>query len=320
MPTALGVGYPVSAGQPNLSGVTVPVIWGKRFLEFFYQHTFLNEITDNQYASELKGFGDRFIIPGLPEDVVIGNYIDGQDLVISPVALTFKELFINLGTYFAFSITDVQKKQSGWRWDGAFAEHMAKKMKIFIEKSYINTNYATGDAYNMGTAAGAVTGMLNFGASGSPRGIGPTGVVQLFTDMHQALEENNVPEEDIYVLCPPWLVNVLKNSTLKFAYATGDKTSPLRNGLVGEVDGFKIFNTNLITPISDTYNAAAHNCYNVMFGIKKAVSFITQMTETETKRNPYAPADIVSGIQIYGYKTFLPKGLGNAYITYDSTL
>jgi len=317
--TAIGSGaYPIAANLNNNSGTLFGPIWAKQFARYFYPNTLLTEITSNEYASELKNFGDRYVLPILPDDVIIGNYVDGQAFNFTAPTFTAQEMFINQGTYFAFPITDLQKKQTGWAFNAAFAEHIAKKMKIYIESNYLNTNYSTADAFNQGATAGAKTGTINLGVSGTPIALstGTTSgrtfnVIDFITNIHQVLQENNVPEEDPYLVLPPWAINLIKRSELKFAYETGDKTSPIRTGLVGVVDGIKIFASNLLTPVTD----GSYTAYHTMFGVKSAVSFITQMTQNTEKVDPYGPWTNVSGLQIYGYKTFLPRGLGTAYIS-----
>ena len=317
--TALGSGaYPISANLNNNSGTLFGPIWAKRFARYFYPNTLLSEITSNEYASELKNYGDRYILPTLPDDINVNNYVDGQPFVFTAPSFNAQEMFINQGVYFAFPITDLQKKQTGWAYNAAFAEHCAKKMKIAVEKLYLATNYSSADSFNQGATAGAVTQSINLGATGTPI-IMTTGttsgttinVVDFITNIHQTLQENNVPEEDPYWVVPPWLGQLMKRSELKFAYETGDKTSPVRTGLIGQIDGIKIFVSNLISPVADS----GHSAYHTMFGVKSAVSFITQMTQNTEKVDPYAPQTLVSGLQIYGYKTFLPRGLGHAYVT-----
>ena len=317
--TPLGQGgYPISANLNNNSGTLFGPIWAKRFARYFYANTLLSEITSNEYASELKNFGDRYVLPTLPDDVVIGNYVDGQPFNFTAPSFNAQEMFINKGVYFAFPITDLQKKQTGWAFNAPFAEHMSKKEKIYVETEYLNTNYSTADSFNQGATAGAKTQSINLGVSGTTILLttGTTSgttinAIDLITNVHQVLQENNVPEEDPYIVLPPWAGNTIKRSELKFAYETGDKTSPIRTGLIGSVDGIKVFVSNLITPVAD---GSGVNAYHVMFGVKSAVSFITQMTQNTEKVDPYAPQTLVSGLQIYGYKTFLPRGLGHAYI------
>ena len=315
-PLASG-GYPISASLNNNSGTLFGPIWGKIFARYFYPNTLLTEITSNEYASELKSYGSRYVLPTLPTDINIGDYVDGQPYVFSQPTFTAQEMFINQGKYFAFKLTKLQKKQCGWAFDAKFAEHCAKMMRIAIEKLYLSTNYSSADSFNQGASAGAVTQSINLGASTSPV-IMTTGttsgstinVVDFITNIHQVLQENNVPEEDPYWVVPPWLGQLMKRSELKLAYETGDKTSPVRTGLIGSVDGIKIFVSNLLAPTTDT----GHSCYHTMFGVKSAVSFITQMTDNSEKEDPYGPSFNISGLQIYGYKTFLPRGLGTAYV------
>ena len=42
------------------------------------------------------------------------------------------------------------------------------------------------------------------------------------------------------------MISLLKQSELRQAYLTGDGTSPLRNGQVGRVDRFTVYQSNLL--------------------------------------------------------------------------
>jgi hypothetical protein len=99
---------------------------------------------------------------------------------------------------------------------------------------------------------------------------------------------------------------MLKQSELRQAYLTGDATSPLRNGLVGMVDRFKVFQSNMVyTPGSGADSGYTH----VLAGHPKAISFASQFTNTETVRMESTFGDQVRGLKVFGSKVITPDAL-----------
>ena len=54
--------------------------------------------------------------------------------------------------------------------------------------------------------------------------------------------------------------------------------------------------------------------YYVMFGNKDAVSFANQMTNVDKLKSELTFAQIVRGLNVYGYKVVNSQGLGYLYV------
>ena len=84
-------------------------------------------------------------------------------------------------------------------------------------------------------------------------------ILEKTLDMSKALDELNIPEEGRFIVLSPEFVSLLKQSELRQAYLTGDATSPLRNGQVGMIDRFTVYQSNLLlTPASGTDSGYTH--------------------------------------------------------------
>jgi hypothetical protein len=124
--------------------------------------------------------------------------------------------------------------------------------------------------------------------------------------LSKTLDELNIPEEGRFIVLSPEFISMLKQSELRQAYLTGDATSPLRNGLVGMVDRFKVFQSNMVyTPASGADAGYTH----VLAGHPKALSFASQFTNTETVRMESTFGDQVRGLKVYGSKVITPNAL-----------
>ena len=109
---------------------------------------------------------------------------------------------------------------------------------------------------------------------------------------------------------PFWATTLLKLSDIRQVDITGDTTSPLRNGMVGMIDRFTIYNSNLLPINSSTGDWRSV----ILAGHRYATTFATQLTKTETIRSERTFGDLIRGLVVYGYKVIKPEALAVAYI------
>jgi len=104
----------------------------------------------------------------------------------------------------------------------------------------------------------------------------------------------------------PTFVSLLKQTELRQANLTGDATSPLRNGNVGMVDRFTIYQSNMLfTATSGTDNGYTH----ILAGHPKALCFASQFTNTETVRLESTFGSAVRGLKVFGSKIVVPDAM-----------
>ena len=104
------------------------------------------------------------------------------------------------------------------------------------------------NAANQGTAAGAISGNINLGVTGTPvatvgrnPSTGQVEIIDILLRIGQALDEQNIPESGRWVVMPTWATFQLKRSELREVFISGDQVSILRNGKFGQVDRFTIY-------------------------------------------------------------------------------
>jgi len=104
----------------------------------------------------------------------------------------------------------------------------------------------------------------------------------------------------------------LKTSDLKDASLTGDGTSTLRNGRIGRIDKFEVFESNNLSYANDgTYGG---NCWHVLAGHNSGITFATQLVENEMLPNPNDFGKLIRGLQVFGYKVIKPESLIDFYV------
>jgi hypothetical protein len=303
--------FPTVAGHPDYSSTGVnqfiPQIWSGKIQKKFYDYTVLTQITNTDYEGEIKNQGDTVIIRTIPS-ITISDYVVGQKLDYERPASPSLTMTIDKGKYWAIELDDVMKVQSDIQLMNKWSDDAAMQLKIAIETAFFAAIYTGVHASNTGATAGVKSSAFNLGAAGAAVQITKVNVLDYIVDCGSVLDEQNVPETGRWMVIPVWMANLIKKSDLKDASMTGDAKSPIRNGLLGMIDRFTLYNSNLLYHATDT-----HDCYNVLFGTKDAVTFATQLTETENIRSQDTFADRVRGLSVYGYKTIKSEAFGRLY-------
>ena len=263
----------------------IPEVFSKLLQAKFYKKSILPEISNTDYEGEISGQGDKVVIRTVPA-VTINNYagtITTQELTTAKV-----EMLIDKAKYYSFKVSDVLAAQADINLLEGASTDAAEGMRIAVETEVL---------------AGAITGATTIGSQTT---ITAANILTNILTMSKQLDELNIPEEGRFIVLSPEFISLLKQSELRQAYLTGDSTSPLRNGLVGMVDRFKVFQSNMVyTAASGADSGYTH----VLAGHPKALSFASQFTNTETVRMESTFGDQVRGLKVYGSKVVTPDAL-----------
>jgi len=263
----------------------IPEIFSKLLQAKFYKQSVLPAISNNDYEGEISGQGDKVNIRTVPA-VTINNYtgtVTNQDLTSSTI-----ELLIDQAKYYSFKVDDILAAQADVNMLEAASSDASEGMRIAVETDVLSS---------------VVTGATTVGAQAT---ITSSNILAAILDQAKALDELNIPEEGRFIVLSPEFVSMLKQSELRQAYLTGDGTSPLRNGKVGMVDRFNVYQSNMLyTPGSGADSGYTH----VLAGHPKAISFASQFTSAETVRLETTFGDAVRGLKVFGSKVIVPDAL-----------
>lgn len=263
----------------------IPEVFSKLLQAKFYSKSILPEISNTDYEGEISGQGDKVTVRTVPA-VTINDYsgsITTQELTTAKV-----EMNIDKAKYYSFKVDDVLSAQADINMLEAASTDASEGMRIAVETDVLSS---------------AVTGATTIGAQTT---ISSSNILEEILTLSKTLDELNIPEEGRFIVLSPEFISMLKQSELRQAYLTGDATSPLRNGLVGMVDRFKVFQSNMVyTPASGGDAGYTH----VLAGHPKALSFASQFTNTETVRMESTFGDQVRGLKVYGSKVIVPDAL-----------
>lgn len=318
--------YPAGSAGNGLSGTGyIPEIWSGKLIEKFYASTVLAAISNTDYEGEIKGHGDKVHIRTKPT-ITIRAYLADAALELERPQGNKVVLNIDQGNYFNTILDDVMKVQSDISLMSTWSEDAAEQMKIVIDRAVLLGIKDQAAAANRGLTAGAITGMLNLGVTGTPlsvvssltgAGAGDVEILTVMLRLGQALDEQNIPESGRWIIMPTWAATMVKRSELRQAYLSGDGVSMLRNGRLGMVDRFTLYTSNLI-PFGTAAGLAAGE-FLIYAGQSHALTFATQMTEMETLRSELTFGQIMRGLQVYGYKVLDGTALAQAVIVKSVT-
>lgn len=300
--------FPVTSGTVSHSGNLTPEIWSGKTLVKFYTATVFAAICNTEYEGEIKSHGDTVQIRTIP-DITIRPYVIGQKLVRERPATTKVTLLIDKGFYYSIAINDVEKLQSDINYMEKWTDDAGEQMKIAIDAGILADVYADAQSNNKGNSAGKISGSIELGATGNPALVDKTNILDYIVDMGTVLNENDIPESQRWIVFPAIFCGMIKKSDLKDASLAGDGTSIMRNGRIGMIDRFMIYDSNQIA----TSTEGANTAYNCMFGHPTAITFASQLTENRVIPHPEDFGNLMEGLNVYGYETIKPQSLGHFY-------
>lgn len=279
-----------------------------KLIEKYYDQTVLSQISNTDYSGDIKSQGDKVIIR-TDATLEINDYAIGQTLVNQRPKGSTIELLIDKGLYWSAIIDDIVEKQQDIDQMNSWAMGAAEQLKITLDTRVLASIVPDVATANKGATAGLKSGNINLGATGSPLAIDKSNIIDTLIDLGQVLDEQNVPETGRFVVLPFWATSRLKKSDIKDASLAGDGTSVLRNGRVGMIDRFTIYNSNLLPTYTDGGNKTTH----FIAGTKAGLTFATQLTKTESLRAESTFGDIMRGLMVYGHKVVKPEALAAVY-------
>ena len=314
--------YP-TGGTANTLQATgfIPEIWSGKLVEKFYASTVLAAISNTDYEGEIKNKGDRVKIRTKPT-ITIYNYSADELLPLDRPSGGTVELYIGNGKLFSLILDDVMEIQSDLNVLSIWSDDAAQQLKIAVDKDVLDGIVNQMVSVNRGTAAGAITGNVNLGVTGSPLSVvardptsGEVELLDVLMRMGQVLDEQNIPEVSRWVVMPAWAGRMIKQSELRQAYLSGDSVSMLRNGRLGMIDRFTIYISNLLPNNStDAVNFAAGE-WPIFAGHAHGLTFASQISKVETLRSELTFGQILRGLQVYGYQIVDGKAIVQSQVT-----
>lgn len=268
----------------NSAANFIPEIFSKKLQAKFYASSVLPQISNTDYEGEISGQGNKVNIRTVP-NVTVSNYTGSVSY--ADVTTQIIELMIDKAKSYAFKVDDILKVQADINFQNEASKDAAEQMRIAVEQDVLG-NIVTGSTTVLDKASVSASNILDH-----------------VLEAGRKLDELNIPESDRFVVLSPLYIEMLKKTDLKLAYLTGDGVSPIRNGKVGMIDRFTVYQSNLLA--TGTGGDAGKTL--ALAGHPKATCFASQFVKTETVRLTDTFGDGVRGLKVYGYKVVVPDAL-----------
>jgi len=302
---------PAVTGQTN--SFWVPEIFSKKVQVAFRKASVAEAITNTDYTGEISQFGDTVNIIKEPQ-ISVADYTRHKATATDQTDLTDEELVMQIdqAKYFQFVVDDLEKRFSHVNWQQVASDNAAYKLKDAMDSNVltaISTGAAAANTY------GSVSAPIDTGHD-----TGETDPLDVLARLARLLDEQNVPEENRWVVARPQFYEELAKTNSKLLsvdYNAG--AGSLRNGLVasGELRGFKMYKSNNVPNATGTGSYTGETLRMVMAGHMSAVATAQALSTVETVRSTTSFEDIVRGLLVWGRKVLRPEGLAVAYTLID---
>lgn len=281
----------------------------------------IKSLYDN--TMEIKAFGDKVRI-SLPnaDNVTVAITADTTDVCPVPgkVSPTQKTLEINNIATFSLKFSDVDQVQSQYNLlDGYSAIAMQKLGDLKDKQVMVALIKAVTNADNMiGTAA-------------APQAVTKDDIYDYLVDARVALTnagalngngfysfKGNQEEMEflapVYTCTPKVFGLMLKSTQLTHPTANADQV--IERGQKSRMAGFEIDQDTVLTTITATeVTGLAEDAQIGIAATKMAVTYANQYTKVEKLRDPDCFADIVRGLELYGFAVIHPECAVITYFT-----
>lgn len=260
-------------------------------------------VVNRDYEGEIKQQGDTVNITTIG-DPTIKTYDKTVDIEVEDLSDGTIKLLIDQGDYFAFRVNDVDKVQAAGDFQGPATQRAGYGLKDKVDRYIAGfANLAVGSGGPITANRLGNVSVVNGTGTGKP-GAGQTTAWNVLVDLNQKLNEQSVPTDGRYVIVSPSFYSALLMDP-RFTRVDASGTSEgLRNGIVGRALGFDVLMSN------NTVSASSRNL--IVAGVPGALSFASQIVETEALRSEKRFADIIRGLHVYGAKITRPEGIATA--------
>ena len=307
---------PAASGYPQYSNSLITPLFRMDLLERFYTTTVYSDISSTEYTGELTKGGDQITFMREPK-VIVRDYqkngkithdtIDGE-----PVTMT-----VDYAKTFSIKMNHIDEKQiqNFDKWKAAFLKSAGYELTRAIDPQLLTEMWTSVAPYNQGATAGLVSQNINLGEVGTPVVVTKANIIEVLSQLHQVLDEALAPKEGRFVVLPSAAITILKNSDLKFAYATGLNSSPMVNGRLPEmVAGFTIMESQNIPSVVD----GTVRAYHIVAGVKMATAFAAQIENSRVVTDKDDWANYYQGLSVYGFKVLYNDALVHLYATFSN--
>ncbi len=239
----------------------IPEIWSKKLLQKFYAASVTTAICNTDWQGEILGQGNTVQIRQRP-DVLVNASVENQKINWQDVVDIKQSFTIDYDFDAAVKIGNIDMHQMDINLQAELVDEISNRLRLAIETTVLGSAYSSaGTTISTGAVAA-------WGTSTNP--------IAAITQAQASLNINSVPVENRWLLLHPTMVQYLIQQTALYALNAGTPQGALQMGYVGELAGFKIYQSPLV-PGAGTSGSP----FKAMAGHTAAITLATQFTQFE---------------------------------------
>ena len=290
----------------SLANVIPSNVMSALFIEKLNKVLVAGAVCNRNYVGTIANAGDSVKIPSIGEFSVSDHTKNGT-LTYAALDSASQVLNINQAKNFSVMVDSIDERQAIANLVPAIVSQGAYQLALASDTYLLQTVMSTG----AGVVAG--TGLRNLGSSSSPvtvdyDGTSGCSVLAMVNRISKRLNEENVPQEGRWMICPPWFhAQLVQNKVLEVTSNVAGEDA-YANGRVGRAFGFDIRVSNNLT------NATA-DASEIFAGTMAAVTFADQLSRIDVRDLETKFGVGVRGLYLYGAKVIQDKALAKAVVT-----
>lgn len=269
-----------------MANAFIPEIWDAAVFRTLEDNLIARKICRN-YSNKVSKYGDVIHFSGLADPTVTSysGTVEYENLVSGTVSLP-----INVQNYYAFDVDDIEQAMANVDLKGSQAERAGYALKKAVDTEIMKLYAYAGNSIPDDDSCDTASILSDIGL------------------MKQKLAENNVPENDMWLVLPPWVQLKLELAGIVFSINEGIHG---KGGMMwAKVLGFDAYVTNQV------YESAPTPVSHIMAGSYNAIAYAEALMKSEALRSERSFATHVRGLHVCGYKVIKPAELVSAKLTY----
>ena len=268
----------------------IPQIWDASVLRTLEDNLVAKKICNLKPTQQIKAAGDTIYFNGLA-DPTVDNYTGSltyENLVSGQIAL-----LIDKQKSYAFKVGDIEQSMANVDLKGSQAARAAYMLKDACDA----------DILQGVTSQAAATAVSDDNCDSAT-------IIGDMAEAARSLMEQNVSQDNMWMVIPPWVMLKLKLAGVAFSINEGING---KGGMQWTKDlGFDVYVTN------NVYNSAVTPVSVCLAGSYQAIGFAEKLMKSRAMELEDSFDVGLSGLLVYGYKVIKPKELCTITLTYTA--
>lgn len=271
----------------------IPELWSARLITALEKAHVASAFVNTNYTGMITGQGDTVHLTSL-DDITINKYTKNSPITTQVLTDHDTSLVISEADYFSFAVDDIDAVQSAGD---------------LVDTAMSNAAYGLNDVSDTFLFAQMASG-VDSGNVVPTAQLTAQNIYEKIIELRTKLDKANVPTAERAIAIPPEAYALLLQDSRFVAGGGSQAEATVRNGYVGQVAGFTVYETNNL-PYDNGTQATT-----IIASVPSATTYAEQIVKTEAFRVESGFADGVKGLHVYGAKVIDGKRIATIDATF----